>query len=164
MRLSALRAGALALALLASANILLPTKIRAADNTPEIDPKSRRELEEMESRLDRVIQQHDAAALADMLAEYYADAYYKSTRAITKQNAIALVKAGTLLSYPIERETQFRVSAGTYTVEGEAKVPPRQISDQAPEVKWVSVRRLWIKKEGHWLLVAQILGESEEKK
>ncbi len=154
----------MALGLLASIGLLLPSKGHAADGVTEIDATTRKELEEMEGRFGRAIEQHDSAALSDMLTEYYADSHRDAKMAVSKSGAIAGAKAGTLFFYRIEKDARFTVSAGMYTVEGEAKAKPRLVSDQEAEVKWVQVRRLWTKKDGHWLLVAQILGEPDEKK
>jgi len=154
----------MALGLLASIGMLLPSESPAADGVTELDPKSRKELEEMESLFGQAIEHHDSAALSDMLAEYYADSYRDRTTAVNKRGTIARASAGTLSFYRIEKDARFTVSAGMYTIEGEAKAKPRLISDQEPEVKWVQVRRLWTKKDGHWLLVAQIVGEPDEKK
>jgi hypothetical protein len=49
-------------------------------------------------------------------------------------------------------------------VEGEAKPPPREISDKPVEMKWVRVRRVWAKKDGRWILILQHLSQPEDEK
>ena len=57
-----------------------------------------------------------------------------------------------------------RVSGDTYDLEGEAKAPPHLVTDQPAEEKWVHLRRVWIKKDGRWILIMQNLRELEEEK
>ena len=151
-------------AALVSLCITAPAGVLAAENVVEVDPATRKELHAMEHRFDEAIQKRDERALAEILAEYYADSIGDEERAASKRLVLARARTGTLVSYPIERELRVTVSAETYTIEGEAKSPPRLVVDEPVEVKWVHVRRVWIKKEGHWLLILQNIRDEEEEK
>jgi hypothetical protein len=148
---------------LALFGILVPI-VYAAENSPEVDPKMRKELDTAEKRFGEAIQKRDTAALAEMLADYYADSIDDAKSAVTKPGTLARAKAGTLAFYRIEREMRLRVSAETYDLEGEAKAPSSVASDEPPAAKWVHVRRVWIKKEGRWLLIMQNIREVDEEK
>jgi hypothetical protein len=139
---------------------LAPSQDKTA--TPEVDAKSTAELLQMESRFGLAVQKRDTAALAEILAEYYADAYDGSESAISKRSAIARTKAGILFFYRIEKEQQISRSLEIVTIQGLARDKPIQVSDQEPEEKWIRVRRLWTKKDGRWLLIAQMLHPIEE--
>jgi hypothetical protein len=152
-----------ALGALASLGFLAPMGISAADQPAEVDAKTQKELQAMEDRFGQAIEKRDTAALSEILADYYADSYGDEERAVPKRGVIARAKAGTLFFYRIETELRFSVSAKTYTVEGKAVPPPPAFSpDPVGEAKWVRVRRMWIKKDGRWLLIMQNIRESEE--
>ena len=144
----------------AAAIAVLPSIIALAAETPaEVDPRMRRELEMAEERLGEAIEKRDTAALVDILADYFSASVGNAEKAAAKQRVIAQAKAGSLVFHRMEREPRLRVSAETYDLEGEAKSPPREITDKPVETKWVHVRRVWIKKEGHWLLILQHVSE-----
>ena len=151
-----------ALGALISLSISAPAGVFAAEKAVEVDAKTRKELQAMESRFAEAIQKRDDKTLAEILAEYYADSIGDEERAASKRLVLARARAGTLVSYPIERELRFTVSAQTYTIEGEAKSLPRLVTDKPVETKWVQVRRIWIKKDGHWLLILQNVREDEK--
>ena len=154
-----------ALAGTASTVIFLSIVARAAETgAAEVDPKMRRELEMAEERLGQAIEKRDPAALTELLADYFSAALGDDEKAATKGRTIARAKAGTLVFYRIERDVRLRVSADHYDLEGEAKSPPRKISDRPEEPKWVHVRRVWTRKDGRWLLVLQHVGEPEDEK
>ena len=134
----------------------------AAEKTGEVDPKTRKELQAAEERFGEAIEKRDPAALSEMLADYYSDSIGDQEKAIAKVGVIARAKGGTLVFYRIEKDPRFTVSAATYTVEGEAKSFERLITDQPTKFKWVKVRRVWIKKDGHWLLILQNIRDAEE--
>ncbi len=144
--------------------VSLPIIAMAAETPGEVDPKMRRELEMAEERLRQAIEKRDTAALADMLADYFSASVGNAEKAAAKQRVIAQAKAGSLVFYRMERESRLRVSAETYDFEGEAKSPPREITDKPVETKWVHVRRVWIKKEGRWLLILQHVSERKADK
>jgi hypothetical protein len=137
----------------------------AADKPGEIDPKTLKELKAAEQRFGEAIEKRDAAALSEMLADYYADSIGDEDRAVPKRGVIARAKGGTLVFYRVERDARFTMSATTYySVEGEAKSFDRLVTDQPAKFKWVRVRRMWIKKDGHWLLILQNIRDVEEEK
>ena len=136
----------------------------AADKPGEVDPKTLKELKAAEERLGQAIEKRDTAALTEMLADYYADSIGDEDRAVPKRGVIARAKVGTLAFYRVERDARFTTSAATYTVEGEAKSFDRLVTDQPAKFKWVRVRRMWIKKDGHWLLILQNIRDVEEEK
>jgi hypothetical protein len=142
--------------------VALPMIALAEESPGEVDPKMRREVEMAEERLGRAIENRDATGLADMLADYFSASVGDAERAATKQRVIAQAKAGRLIFYRMEREVRLRVSAGHYDRAGEAKSPPREISDKPVEIKWVRVRRVWLKKDGRWLLILQHVSERED--
>ncbi len=136
----------------------------AADKPGEVDPKTRKELQEAEQRFGHAIEKRDTAALSEILADYYAESEGDENMGVPKRAVIARAKGGTLVFYRIERDAKCTVSAATYTIEGEAKSFGRLITDQPAEFKWVKVRRMWIKKDGHWLLILQNIRDAEEEK
>jgi hypothetical protein len=141
-----------------------PPGIFAAEKVVEVDATTRKELQAMESRFAEAIQKRDDRTLSEILADYYADSVGDEERAASKRLVLARARTGTLVSYPIEKELRFTVSAETYTIEGEAKSPPRLVTDEPVKIKWVQVRRIWIKKDGHWLLILQNIRDEEEEK
>jgi hypothetical protein len=142
----------------------MPLAARAAETRAEVDPKMRRELELAEEQLGQAIEKRDAAALTDMLADYFSAAVGNEEKAANKARVIAQAKAGRLIFYRMERDVRLRVSAAYYDLTGEAKAPPRAISDKPVETEWVKVRRMWIKKDGHWLLILQQVSKPEDEK
>lgn len=133
----------------------------AAEISDEVDPKTRRELEMAEERFGQAIEKRDTAALTDMLADYFSAAVGNAEKAASKERVMAQAKAGTLIFYRMERDVRLRVSADHYDLNGEAKAPPRGISDKPVQTEWVKVRRMWIKKEGRWLLILQHVSDPE---
>jgi hypothetical protein len=136
----------------------------AAKISDEVNPKMRRELEMAEERFGQAIEKRDTGALTDMLADYFSAAVGNEEKAASKARVIAQAKAGTLIFYRMERDVRLRVSAEYYDLNGEAKAPPRGISDKPVQTEWVKVRRMWIKKEGRWLLILQHVSEPEDEK
>jgi hypothetical protein len=152
-----------ALGLLAGFSILMPAAIPAAE-PKEVDAAVRRELDAIEGRFGEAIEKRDTAALSELLAEYYADSVGDAEKAVAKSGVIARAKAGRLFFYRIEKGVRLRVSGETYDFEGDAKAPPRGISDLPAEPKWVHVRRVWVKQNGKWLLILQNVREAEAEK
>ena len=136
----------------------------AADKPGEVDPKTLKELQAAEQRFGQAIEKRDAAVLSEMLADYYADSVGDEDRAVPKRGVIARAKRGVLVFYRVEKDVHFTTSAATYSVEGEAKSFDRLVTDQPAKFKWVHVRRIWIKKDGHWLLILQNIRDVEEEK
>jgi hypothetical protein len=153
-----------ALCALASLGMWSAPASASADKSGEIDPKTLKELKAAEQRFGEAIEKRDIAALSEMLADYYADSIGDEEKAVSKRGVIARAKNGTLVFFRVEKDAHFTVSAATYTVEGEAKSFDRLITDQPAKFKWARVRRMWIKKDGHWLLILQNIRDIEEEK
>ncbi len=141
----------------------VPLPVSRADEAKPVDAQTRKELQSQEERLRVAIEKRDAAALSEILADYYADSRGDEEKAVTKPGIIARAKAGTLSFYRIEKEARFTAAGSDfYDVQGEAKSPPETISDQPIKERWVRVRRVWAKKDGHWFLIMQNIREAEE--
>jgi hypothetical protein len=153
-----------ALGALVSLGLWAAPGVGAADKTPEVDAKTQKELQAAEARFGDAIEKRDTAALSEMLADYYADSIGDEKEAVPKRRVIARAKGGSLVFYRIERDALFTVSAQTYTIEGEAKSFERLVTDEPAKFKWVKVRRMWIKKDGRWLLILQNIRDVEEEK
>src|SRR5712691_5538708 len=69
-----------------------------------IDKRVAREANKAEDQLERAIRKRDVASLDLLLADYYADAYEGSERALGKKGVLAKCRAGTLDYYKIEDE------------------------------------------------------------
>jgi hypothetical protein len=142
-----------------------PTPQPKSSATPpaaKLDAKTKAELLQAEDRFIVSIQNGDAKSLEALLADYYADAFGNAEKAINKRGAIARVSAGRLHFYRVEKEPKLSVSAGTFTVEGLAKDATPKVSEVTPKEEWVHVRRLWIKPDDRWLLVAQMIMPKEQ--
>jgi hypothetical protein len=153
-----------ALCALASLGMWSSPALGAPDKSGEIDPKILKELKAAEERFGQAIEKRDDAALSEMLTDYYADSIGDEERAIPKRGVIARAKGGTLVFYRVERDARFTTSAATYSVEGEAKSFDHLVTDQPGKFKWVRVRRVWMKKDGRWLLILQNIRDVEEEK
>jgi hypothetical protein len=136
--------------------------ISAAEPKPSPTPSKKeferkaKEVTEMESQLAVAIEKKDTAFLEKVLAESYYDVYEGDKRAASKLITIARSKAGILRNLAIQKERQIKPDKDFIAVEGEAKSRPAKVDDTTPEEEWVHVRRLWIKKDGNWLLTCQI--------
>jgi hypothetical protein len=148
----------------AAIRMSMPHVARAEEASGEVDPKMRGELEMAEERLSQAIEKRDIAALTDMLADYFSAAFGNEEKAANKARVVAQAKAGRLIFYRMEKDVRLRVSATYYDLTGEAKAPPRAISDKPVKTVWVKVRRMWIKKDGRWLLILQHVSEPEDAK
>jgi hypothetical protein len=148
----------------AAIRMSMPHVARAEEASGEVDPKMRGELEMAEERLGQAIEKRDTVALTDMLADYFSAAFGNQEKAASKARVVAQAKAGRLIFYRMEKDVRLRVSAAYYDLTGEAKAPPRAISDKPVQTEWVKVRRMWIKKDGRWLLILQHVSEPEDEK
>ena len=133
--------------------------------TPEtkIDAKTAAELLQAEDRFLIAIQNRDAKALSDLLADYYADSFHDDERALNKRGSIQRATEGKLSIYRVEKERKLIRSGDTFTVEGmakKAKLPP---SEENPTEEWVHVRRLWLRQGDRWLAIAQIITPAQER-
>ena len=121
-----------------------------------VDKKAEREIRKAEEQFGQAIRKRDAAALDRMLAEYYSDAFEGSERAVSKSGTLARCKAGTLSYYKIEAERKLTARVELIQVEGVAKMKQQNGRDNEAETE-IRVKRLWTKKDGRWVLVAQTI-------
>jgi hypothetical protein len=126
----------------------------------EVDPKIRDEIAEMEKQLGLAIEKRDAPALEKILADHYFDAF-SDENALSRANTIARCKAGVHTFLAIEKELKVIPNVEGFIVEGLARFSPAQVDDRTPE-QWISVRRLWTKKDGRWLLMSQVRQREDE--
>lgn len=133
-------------------------------STPEtkIDAKTAAELLQAEDRFIIAIQNRDAKALSDLLADYYADSFQDDERAINKRGSIERAAEGKLSLYRVEKEQKLIRSGDTFTVEGLAKKAKPLASEEDPKEEWVHVRRLWLRQGDRWLAIAQIIMRIQE--
>jgi hypothetical protein len=159
-------------ALLAVCVLSLPTIAQTTEQdslpTPSIgiDKKAQRQILKMEADFGRAIERRDAASLDRLLADYYADGNEGSESATAKEATLAHCKAGTLPYYRIYAERKFIVRSDIIEIQGTSRTEQKLITDNNAE-QLIRVRRLWTKKNGNWLLIAQTIGpverESENK-
>jgi ketosteroid isomerase-like protein len=121
-----------------------------------IDKRVEREVNKAEDQLEEAIRKRDVASLDLLLADYYADAYEGSERAVSKRGTLARCKAGTLSYYKIEAEKKLSVRGDLIQAEGRARIEEESGTDTERETD-IRLKRLWTKKGGRWLLIAQIL-------
>jgi hypothetical protein len=122
-----------------------------------IDKKVQREILKMEAIFGRAIERRDAASLNRLLADYYADGNEGGERAMAKKATLAHCKAGTLPYYRIQAERKFNARSEVIEVEGISKRKQTLVTDNNPP-ELIRVRRMWTKKDGNWLLIAQTIG------
>ena len=129
----------------------------AAAAKTSANKKLESEIKTVEGRLGKAIRKRDAAALDKLLADYYADSYEGSERAIGKKRIIDKCKSGLLIYYPIEEDKKFTVRMDIMQIEGRSRIK------EANGESEFYVTRLWTKKDGRWQLIAQTLRPLEEK-
>jgi hypothetical protein len=124
-----------------------------------IDKKVQREILKIEADLGRAIETRDAALLDRLLADYYSDAIEGSEKANAKQAVLARCVAGTLPFYKIDAERKFAVRSEIIEVEGVSRAKTKFVTDKDAE-GLTRVRRMWTRKDGKWLLIAQIIAQT----
>jgi hypothetical protein len=122
----------------------------------ELDSKTKAEVAEMEKQLGVAMEKQDVPALEKILADHYFDAF-SDENALSRAHTIARCKAGLLSFLAIEKELQVRPNMEGVTVEGLARYSPTEVDAE----QWISVRRLWAKKDGRWLLMSQVRRREE---
>jgi hypothetical protein len=121
-----------------------------------IDKRLEREINKAEDQLEQAIRKRDVTSLDLLLADYYADAYEGSERALGKRTTLAKCRTGTLDYYKIEDQKKLTVRGDIIQVEGVARREEKSGTDTEIETD-TRLKRLWTKKGGRWLLIAQIL-------
>jgi hypothetical protein len=132
-----------------------------------VSKKLEREILKMEREFGQAIAKRDTASLARILADYYADSYEGSERAMSKRGVIALCRDGALPSYAIDEDRKISVSADIVFIEGISKVKSapaagadRESENEEKGVREVRVKRMWTH-TSRWQLVAQTIERIE---
>lgn len=131
--------------------------------------KIAREILKMESQLKQALEKCNTELLDRLLADYYADSYEGSESAFGKKRTIQRCQDDSVPYYSIDEDLKLTVRADIVFVEGISKVKPNSgtDTDTRPETdagrdkrerEEVRVKRLWTKKGGRWLLIAQSIG------
>lgn len=162
----------LALVLLLAPASLVSAQKKPLPPTSETHPnkKIERELLKMESQLKEALEKCNTKSLDRLLADYYADSYEGGDRATGKKWTIEHCRDGVVPYYSIDEDRELSVRVDIVFIEGISKVRPDDKAgrDNKEREKEVRVKRLWTKKNGRWLLIAQTLEpmdeETEERK
>jgi hypothetical protein len=128
--------------------------------------KIAREILKMESQLKEALAKCNTVLLDRLLADYYADSYEGSERAVGKKGTIQRCKDDLVVYYSIDGDLKLTVRADIVFVEGISKARPNSGTQtdvgletdagrDNRERQEVRVKRLWTKKDGRWLLIAQ---------
>jgi Na+-transporting NADH:ubiquinone oxidoreductase subunit NqrC len=143
----------------------LPASTPALAHAPvqksSAEKKLQREILKAEASLGNAIAKRDATALAQLLTDYYADAFEGSERATNKKATLARCKNGDLRFYRIKEHRTVSSSVDIVTIEGIAENPAHEKGKSEREEE-VHVKRLWTRKDGRWQLVGQTIGPAEE--
>jgi hypothetical protein len=126
-------------------------KVVAQPSEMRVNKKMEREILKMEDQLRRALVKCDTVMLDRILADYYADAYEGSERAIAKKGTIARCKDGAGIYYAIDDERDLSVRVDIVVIEGISRVNSGN-KEAEPKLR---VKRYWTKKEGRWQLIAQ---------
>ena len=126
-----------------------------------IDKKLEREILKMEDQLRQAALKCDSTSLDRLLADYFASAYEGSERGTSKKDTLALCREGTLSYYGIEDERTMSVRSEIVVIEGDSKAQQKSGIDNKEESE-THVKRLWSKRAGRWLLIAQTLQPLEK--
>jgi hypothetical protein len=154
----------LTLVLSAGLSFAVATIARSEEATkPEsgVDEKTRKEVLEIEKQLGVAITKGDVTLLDKLLADYYADSYEGGEGAVSKKGTMARCRAGTLPYYALNEKPELSRSAEMVTIEAVSKASATSSND-TPKESVLRVKRVWTKKDGRWLLVAQKRGPAED--
>jgi hypothetical protein len=152
---------AFSLILAASFPIAAQPQPSPTSSVAELDRKTKAEVAEMEKQLGVAMEKRDVPALEKILDDHYFDAF-SDENALSRAHTIARCKAGLLSFLAIEKELQVSPNMEGITVEGLARYNPTEVDDHTPQEQWISVRRLWAKKDGRWLLMSQVRHREED--
>ena len=159
------------LSLLVLALLLAPASLVLAQKKPlppvsDTHPskKMERELLKAESQLKEALEKCDTKRLNLLLADYYADSYEGGERATGKRWTIDHCRDGVVPYYSIDEDRELSVRVDIVFIEGISKVrhDAEADRDNKQREKEVRVKRLWTKKRGRWLLIAQTLEPLDE--
>jgi len=128
-----------------------------------VDKKTEREVLAMENQLKQGITRPDTTLLKRILAEYYADSFEGSERAVGKNWAISHAGDPAVPYFSIDEDRRIFRRADIVFIEGFSGVRARAGNDvdekKPPKMR---IQRLWTKKGSKWLLVAQTKKPMEE--
>jgi len=129
-----------------------------ATSQSRVDKKLEREILNAENQLRQAIVKRDSTLLGHILADYYADTYEGSDRAVGKNSTMARCQSGVLQYYSIEENREISVRAEIVVIEGLSHT--KSNSNDEMIGRPVYVKRLWTKKHGSWQLITQVLEPS----
>lgn len=134
----------------------------------QVSKKTEREILKVENQLKQALAKCNTASLERLLADYYADSYEGSEKAVGKKWTIEHCRDGAVPYYSIDEDRELSVRVDIVFIEGVSKVRPapglgeKADSEDKEGEKETRVKRLWTKKGGRWLLVAQMLEPVDE--
>ncbi|MDQ6623888.1 MAG: nuclear transport factor 2 family protein [Verrucomicrobiota bacterium] len=126
-----------------------------ASPNPVLDSKAKKEIVAAEKALAGAIEKRNAAALASILADYFADAEGEGERATNKAAMLQSCDLGSLSSYRFGNSPRYSQSGEMVIVQGIAQASKAANVDSPPAERTFRVRRLWTQKDGRWVLVVQ---------
>ena len=134
----------------------------AEETEGKVSAETKAEILKMEARLRTALETRDAGLLGPLLADHYTDSR-GGERVLSKHGAMILCESGKLGFFALAKPRLSQSSDKTI-IEGESvssQKDPRGKAEEQP----VHVQRVWARKEGTWLLIAQaVISEEEEER
>lgn len=128
---------------------------------PVVDPKTTADIKDAEKEMVAAIGKRDSKTLERLLADDYVSLAEGSNWAISKKGALARCMLGKLTAYRLDRDVKFTRMGSGIALEGDARVIPAGESDDEHEQR-LHLRHGWIKRDGRWQLLQQILPKESE--
>jgi hypothetical protein len=132
-----------------------------ASSRSRADKKLEREILTAENQFRQAIVKRDVALLERILADYYADSYEGSDRAVSKKLAVTRYQNGLLPYYSIDENRKISVRADIVVIEGISHTH-KSVTNDVASGRQTYVKRIWTKKQGSWQLIAQSLEPLEK--
>jgi hypothetical protein len=132
-----------------------------ATSQSRVDKKLEREILSAENQFRQAIAKRDATLIERILADYYADTYEGSDRAVSKKLAVTRYQSGVLPYYSIDENRKISVRADIVVIEGISHTH-KSVTNDVASGRQTYVKRLWTKKQGSWQLIAQTLEPLEK--
>jgi hypothetical protein len=132
-----------------------------ATSQSRADKKLEREILSAENQFRQAIVKRDATRIERILADYYADTYEGSDRAVSKKLAVTRYQNGVLPYYSIDENRKISVRADIVVIEGISHTH-KSVTNDVESGRQTYVKRIWTKKQGSWLLIAQTLETLEK--
>jgi hypothetical protein len=126
-----------------------------------------REILNAESQLKQALTKCNTASLNRLLADYFADSFGDSEKAVGKRRTIDSCESRAVPYYSIAEHWKLSVRGELVVIEGIAK---RKVIGLQTDIETdnqnseVRVQRTWTKQSGRWLLVSQWTGPAEEER